>query len=57
MFPFYLKGFKGKTWKGRWWSCVEGSGVKESGELIRASALRFKGGGSFVTLKLDPLHF
>ena len=45
MFPFYLRGFKGKTWKGRWWSCVEGSSVKESEELIRASALRFKGGG------------
>ena len=31
--------------EGRWWSCVEGSSVKESGELIRASALRLKGGG------------
>ena len=57
MFSFYLGGFKGKTWKGRWWSYVEGSRVKESGELIRAFVLRFKGGGSFVILKLNPPPF
>ena len=29
--------FKGKMWKGRW-MCVEGSSVKEGGEVTRASA-------------------
>ena len=43
MFPFYLRGFKGKGEKGKWWSSAEGSSVKESGELIRTSAPKFKG--------------
>ena len=42
MFPFYLKGFKGKK-KGKWGPGAEGSSVKESGEVIRPSALKAEG--------------
>ena len=38
-------------------SFVEGSSIKESWEVIRASSLRFKGRASFATLKLKPYLF
>ena len=55
MFPFYIREFKGKRQKGTWWSCLDGSGVEDSVERIRASAP--EGRGNFITLKPTPLHF
>ena len=42
---------------GRWWSCVEGSSVKESGELIRLLALKAQGQGKvWSAFKLSALY-
>ena len=44
MFLFYLR------------ACAEGSSVKGSGEVIRASAPYTSGWGSFVLLKMDHVR-